>query len=326
MDQKNETPSAALTDRLLDAQKEHPVSSIVGHSFNRREMILSSAGGAFALAAAPSGTVALEGYIWQQYAQRQKKKLADVLDEVIPMAKRAGYRNIELNQEFFTPSLRDRVIHLVRENSLSMSSVYVGGVMHEKHGAQLTIGHALEVAGLCRSFGCQAVVHNPSPKPGGARKSDSELAVQIASLNRFGRVLRDSGFQLRVHHHSPEMADNAREWREILHRTDPATVSLCMDLDWVNQGGQNPLQLLREAGPRVSEIHLRNAKKKLWLETLTEGDIDYRQVAWLLRSTRRRPLLVVELAYAENTLVTKPLEEDLRRSRIYAERIFRGIR
>src|SRR4051812_45610600 len=136
MDQKNETPSAALADRLLDAQKEDLVSPLVGHSFSRRELILSSAGGAFAVAA-QSDTVALEGYIWQQYAQRQKKKLADVLDEVIPMARRAGYRNVELNQEFFTPGLRDRVIHLVRENSLSMPSVYVGGVMHEKHGAQL---------------------------------------------------------------------------------------------------------------------------------------------------------------------------------------------
>jgi len=34
------------------------------------------------------------------------------------------------------------------------------------------------------------------------------------------------------------------------------------------------------------------------------------------------PLVVVELAYRPNTVVTRSLREDLRRSRIYAERIF----
>jgi hypothetical protein len=32
--------------------------------------------------------------------------------------------------------------------------------------------------------------------------------------------------------------------------------------------------------------------------------------------------VVVELAYRENTVVTRPLAEDLRLSRIYAEQVF----
>jgi len=35
-----------------------------------------------------------------------------------------------------------------------------------------------------------------------------------------------------------------------------------------------------------------------------------------------KPLIVVELAYRPNTVVTRPLEEDLRLSRIYTEKVF----
>jgi len=99
-------------------------------------------------------------------------------------------------------------------------------------------------------------------------------------------------------------------------------VSVCLDLDWIHQGGQDPLALLREAGSRVAGLHLRNSSQKLWLEALGDGDIDYRQVAAYLKQAELRPLLVVELAYRKETAVTRPLEDDLRLSRMYAERVF----
>jgi len=269
-----------------------------------------------------SSRLSVEGYIWQQYAERQNKQLADVLDEIFPMARSAGYHNVELNQTFFTAELRPHVERLLSANDLAMPSVYVGGAMHEDGLAEQTTRLALEIAGVCRPFGCRAVINNPDPKPGQARKSNAELAVQVKMLDRLGRELRDQGFEFWTHAHSPEMADNAREWRYNLQNTDPRFVSVCLDLDWVHQGGQDPMALLREAGSRVHELHLRNSRQKLWLEALGDGDIDYRQVAAYLKQAGLRPLLTVELAYKKETVVTRSLEDDLRLSRIYAERVF----
>ncbi len=272
--------------------------------------------------ASPFSRLSVEGYIWQQYAEGQNKQLANVVDEILPMAHNAGFHNVELNQAFFTPDLRPRVERLLRANHLTMPSVYVGGAMHEPGVAEQTTRTALEIAAICKPFGCRAVVNNPDPKPGHARKSDAELAVQVKMLDRLGRELRDRGFELWTHAHSPEMAENAREWRYNLQHTDPRYVSVCLDLDWVHQGGQDPLALLREAGTRVASLHLRNSTEKLWLEALGDGDIDYRQVAAYLKQAGLRPLLVVELAYKKETAVTRSLEEDLRLSRVYAERVF----
>jgi sugar phosphate isomerase/epimerase len=291
-------------------------------NLTRRKTLLSLAGTLW-FARQGISQMSIEGYIFQQYAARQKKPLGGVLEEVFEMAHTAGFHNIELNQGFFTPELRDRALSLLKAKQLKMPSVYVGGAMHTKEEAEATTDKALEIAKLCQPFGCIAVVNNPSPKPAGAQKTGEELATQAAALNRLGRLLKDNGFELRVHHHTPELVENAREWRHILHNTDPQFVTLCLDLDWVHQGGFKPLDLWREAGNRVHEIHVRNSKDKLWLEDLEDGDIDYREIATFMKHQSFQPLVVVELAYRENTVVTRSLTDDLRLSRIYAEGIFR---
>jgi sugar phosphate isomerase/epimerase len=288
----------------------------------RREILLASAGTLLWAKEANRSKLGVEAYIFQQYAQRQHKKLGDVLPEVIPMAKDAGFHNIELNAEFLSSELKQKTMALIRSNGLRMPSVYSGGAMHEAAQADDTIQRALQIGKECQEFGCVAVVCNANPKGEGIEKTDQELAIQAQSFNRMGRVLSENGLQLRVHNHTPEMVSGAREWRYTLQHTDPKFVSLCLDLDWVHQGGEDPLGLLKEAGDRVREVHVRNAKQKLWLEALEPGDIDYKAIAEYMRSSKIRPYVVVELAYRENTAVTRPLVDDLRISRAYAERVF----
>jgi inosose dehydratase len=269
--------------------------------------------------------MAVEGYIFQQYASRQKKHLFEIVDDAFAMARQAGFHNIEINAAFFEANIRSRTLAALRANGLRMPSVYCGGAVHEASLAEQTLARALEVAALCRPFGCTAVVTNPDPKPGQARKTDDELVIEARSLSRIGKALRREGYELRVHHHTPQLVENAREWRHILANTEPRDVALCVDLDWVHQSGLVPLDILREGGARVREIHVRNSKNKLWLESFEDGDIDYRAIAAYLAKQKLEPLVVVELAYRENTPITHSLGEDLRSSRIYAERIF-GIK
>jgi inosose dehydratase len=297
-------------------------------NLTRREVLFAAAATVLALpgngeAGPSSSRLSVEGYIWQQYMAGKGKKLGDGLDEIFGMARAAGFHNIELNTGFLTNELRDRVLELIQSNGLSMPSVYVGGAMHDEKLADATIAHSLETAHFCKKVGCVAIVGDPNPKQGQVEKTDAELAVQAAMLDKLGKALNAEGFQFWVHNHDAEMLNNAKEWWNTLNHTDPTYVSICLDLDWVHQGDQDPLAFLRAAGKRVACLHLRNSNKKLWLESLGDGDIDYRKVASYLKSERLKPLLMVELAYRPETVTTRPLEEDLRLSRIYAEQIFK---
>ena len=109
----------------------------------------------------------------------------------------------------------------------------------------------------------------------------------------------------------------------MLHHTDPKAVSICLDIDWVKQAGYEPMDLLREAGSRVSEIHIRSSQNLVWQESVEQaGDVDYKPIAAFLKKQHLEPLVVVELAYADGTIVSRTLEDDLRRSRVFAEQTF----
>lgn len=294
----------------------------------RREMIAGTTAGLLSFSARASAAqpthsrMSVEGYIFQQYMAQKKEKLADGLDEIFTMVRSAGFHNLELNNGYFAPELRDRIVELTQSNGLRMPSAYFGGPMHDEVLAEKTISDSLDIARFLKKVGCGAIVGDPSPLAGGAEKTDAQLATQAAMLNKLGKALAGEGFQFWIHNHDAEMKSNAREWWSNLKQTDPAYVWMCIDLDWVHQGDQDPLTLLRAAGKRVACLHLRNSTNKLWLESLTDGDIDYRAIAEYLKSEHLHPLLMVELAYRPNTVVTRPLAEDLRLSRIYAENVF----
>ena len=288
----------------------------------RREVLSTAFAAPLALAKPPSASeLSVEGYIFQQYAQRKNKTLAEVIPEVLPMARAAGFRNVELNSAFFTPDIRERTLALLHSLNLQMPSIYVGGALHTEADAGRTIANAVEYARLAAPFQCKSVVTS-RPKRGGQAKTNEELAAEAKGLNRMGQVLAAEGLELRVHHHTPQLENNAREWRYILANTDPKLVRICVDVDWAYEGDFKPVPFLREVGGRLREIHVRSARNKIWLEAVQDSDIDYKQVAAYLKEAQLRPLIVVELAYRPQTIVMRSLQEDLRRSRIYTEQVF----
>ena len=275
-------------------------------------------------AAAPAPRFSVEVYIWLQLLSHQHRSLSDGLPEIFSSAKAAGFHNIELTDIFFTPDLSARTLSLLQANQLSTPSVYVHGAMHETAVGAETEQRALSVLAAASKAGCRAIVCDPEPKAVG-EKTDEELATQAMLANRLGRKLAAEGGALRLHNHKVELQSDAREWRYMLRRTDPKLVSVCLDIDWVKQAGYEPMDLLREAGSRVSEIHIRSSRNLVWQESVeADGDVDYKPIAAFLKKEQLEPLVVVELAYAEGTTVSRTLEDDLRRSRIFAEQIFDG--
>ena len=290
--------------------------------FTRRHA-LAAITGASALWSKPkySPRLAAQCYVWTQQFSAEKRSLADGVEEMFAATARAGYRRMQLINSFFATGLADKTIALAKKHRLEIPVVYAGGVMHEPAAAAKTIAEVLALAGLLRPLGTKIINTNPNPKPNRERKSDEELGTQARHVNQLAEALASRGMRLILHHHNPEMAENAREWRHLLANTDPK-VGICMDIDWVIRGGRQPLALLKEAGSRLVDLHLRNAQGGVWTESLAEGDYDYPAVAAALREQGFDGYLTVELAHEKGTRITRSLEEDLKLSRLYAEKVF----
>jgi inosose dehydratase len=266
--------------------------------------------------------LSVQAYIWIQRFEAQKKPLAEGVDEMLSTSQRAGYRNVDLTDGFLAPGLREKTLGLLSKYRLAMPTFYANSTLHDGRAAERSIETIVELAEATKPSGVRGIVTNPSPKSNQGRKTDEELALQARSLNTLGGELQKLGMRLMVHHHTPELAENAREWRHQLAHTDPRLVGCCVDVHWAYRGVQEPMAFLREVGNRLESVHLRNSKGGVWMEDFADGDLDYRDVATYLRKMSYRGILVVELAYENGTKITRTLEENLRLSRIYAERVF----
>jgi inosose dehydratase len=282
-------------------------------------------GGNEASAAHYAPKLSVEVYIWIQRLASEKKTLAEGVEEVLASFHGAGYRRVELNQDFFQPDLRERTLALLAKHKLAPETLYAGTTMHERAAAKKSVKEVLDLARLLKPHGTRIIVTNPSPKPQQAQKTDEELETQARYVDQLGAELLQQGIKLAVHHHTPELVDNAREWRHLLKHTNPRQVFCCVDVHWAYRGGQDVMTFLRETGDRLVEVHLRNSKQGVWMEDFGPGDIDYQKVADYLRGISFNGYLIVELAYEKGTQITRPLDEDLRLSREYTEKVF-GLR
>jgi len=266
--------------------------------------------------------LSVQAYIWIQRLQNEEKSLADGVEEMLATFKKAGYRNVDLIDGFLGPALREKTLSLLNKYELNMPTFYANSTLHNARLAEHSMRAVIELAKATKDAGVRGIVTNPSPKPNQGRKTDEELNLQARSLNALGGELQKLGMRLMVHHHTPELVEDAREWRHQLANTDPKLVGCCVDVHWAYRGGQEPMAFLREGGDRLESVHLRNSKGGVWAEDFSDGDVDYRPVAEYLKKCGYRGILVVELAYEKGTTVTRSLEENLRLSRLYAEQVF----
>ena len=266
--------------------------------------------------------LSVEGYIWTQYFTSHGQTLAAGEEDALRDTHQAGYQRIELSSDFFKPEVREQTRELLAKFALRPESVYAGTTLHEAAAADKSLPMVLELAGFLKPLGTRVIITNPSPKPNQERKSDEELKTQVSYINQLAAELRRQGINLLLHHHTPELRDNAREWWYEMEQTDPKTVGACVDVHWAYRGGQEVMPFLHRVGSRLGSLHLRNSQKGVWMEDFGPGDVDYSQVAEYLHQINYQGFLVVELAYEKNTVITRSLEDDLRRSRIYTEKIF----
>ena len=201
---------------------------------------------------------------------------------------------------------------------LRLVAAYADGPLHDS-GADATIARILERAARARDHGVLTIVMNPDVRRDAAEKTDDELAAQARNLDRLGGELQRMGLALAVHAHDKEMRSGAREWYYNLGHTDPAKVGICLDVHWLYRGGRDPLPMLRAAGGRIRDVHLRNSRDGVWEEDLGPGDLDYAVIARALREAKFSGTDTVgtRLRAADRA---HSLQEDLRRSRAFVRR------
>lgn len=272
-----------------------------------------------ALPSAPR--IATQIYGWNVEWSRLSKNPDEQLPQTLSEARKAGFAAIEgwLNS-FSSDERAMRFRELLWSNGLVLLSVYHNGNLHQPDAADQTLRTTLEWVERSKDFPGLVINFNCAEDE---NKSEEALRTQAENVNRLGGELQKRGMRLVLHHHIPEMANNAREFRAMLFFTDPNLVGFCLDLHWAKKGGQDPIEMIRLASGRIVSVHLRNGNNGVWTEWLGEGnDIDCAKAAEALKQVGFNGLVILELAYEEKTPRTKSFLENEARSRQFIEDLF----
>ncbi|MFD1144749.1 sugar phosphate isomerase/epimerase family protein [Larkinella insperata] len=270
--------------------------------------------------------IACNQYTWHTFYQREGRNWGADLDASLADFVKSGIIGYE-------PSVNSAeeirtLAPLLKKHKLEMHSLYVNSTLHKADEADKTLATVTAIADAAKPLGLKIVVTNPSPIQWGSAedKTDSQLTVQARNLDRLGAELKKRGMTLAYHTHDVEMRNAAREFHHMMLATDPAHVSLCLDVHWIYRGSGNSqtalFDIVKLYGKRIAELHLRQSKNGVWGETFGEGDIDYLRLANELKTIGIRPHLVLEQCIEKESPRTMDAVMAHRLDLQYVEKVF----
>ncbi len=270
--------------------------------------------------------ISCNSYNWITFYGRENKNWGEDLDACMAEFAKTGLKAYEPGLD--TPQQVTGLIPVLKKYNLAMPSVYVGSILHEPNEVEKSINNILEIADEALKIGTKIIVTNPNPISWGSDeiKTDNQLIIQAAAMEKLGAALRKKGITLAYHTHAPEFLAGAREFHHVMLNTNPEHVSFCFDVHWVFRGSADStvavFDVLKLYGKRVAELHIRQSQNGVWTETFGDGDIDYTRLVQELKAMKVFPHIVIEQCIEKRTPHTMTGLEAHIKNRQVCEQIF----
>jgi inosose dehydratase len=210
-----------------------------------------------------------------------------VLDEM----RATGYAGTELGDWGFLPTNPEALRGELRRRDLALIGAFVPVPLTHEERHQGGVDAALRVARLI----C-AVEERPPfiiLSDDTARHPDrTRLAGRIRPEQGLGergwvalarganliarRVYDETGLRTVFHHHCATFVETSAEITELMRRTDPALVGLCLDTGHAMFGGGDPAAILSRWRDRVWHVHLKDCDPAIRARAAA-GEWDYQQ-------------------------------------------------
>src|SRR5262249_61842 len=139
------------------------------------------------------------------------------------------------------------------------------GTFYDKAVIKKTISdHVKFVHDFIAPFGyCDHFKMNLGGRPKGYDTNDDQLKVGADALNQIGEQTIKLGIKLSPHPHVGSLVQTEHETRTLMQLTDPKYVWLTTDTSHLTLGGMDPLQIMKDYWPRVTEVHYKDAPTHL---------------------------------------------------------------
>jgi sugar phosphate isomerase/epimerase len=196
-----------------------------------------------------------------------KEAVAKDLPGTLQRLAAIGYREVELADVGTRTAAELR--NLLADNGLACPSIHMSMAELQPSAEQkIEFARALGAQYLVCSFPWTADsrFRNSNAVQGiAAGITLDDWKWNAAQLNRVGELARNAGVRCGYHNHNMEFRsyDGVVAFDELLRLTDPALVTIELDIAWVATAGVDPLHYLTKHADRVSLLHVKEVRKDL---------------------------------------------------------------
>jgi inosose dehydratase len=194
---------------------------------------------------------------------------SDVLDEI----QQTGYAGTELGDWGFMPTDPVRLRDEMTRRNLRLIGGFVPVPLADPERHSGGVDAAVRTATLLREAGGPDAlivlsddngrVEDRERCAGRIRREQGLTAAQwqtfAAGAERVARAVRDeTGLRTVFHEHCGGYVETEAEIDELMGRTDPSLLGLCLDTGHIVYGGGNPLDVLERHARRVWHVHFKD--------------------------------------------------------------------
>jgi len=156
-------------------------------------------------------------------------------------------------------------------------------------------------------------------EPAGRKKTEAEFDAQADLLRKLITLGLKNGIVLNLHNHTAEVENNMYDLKGTLKRIPD--IKLGPDLNWLLRAGIDPISFLKEFRKQIVFMHLRDQLKDgKWPESMGEGNVDFKQIADVIKEINFEGDAIIELAHENGFVRTRPLKESLKMSRDFMKK------
>jgi sugar phosphate isomerase/epimerase len=264
----------------------------------------------------PAKKIPVGAHVWVYAASMPNYDVSPILSQIFSDMAYAGFDGVEtmehpLRSTVYTKQIKE----LIDQYRIGLTGSSYGADMWNKdkqneiyEDVDLIFTNMASVGG--KTFGVTV------GEPAGRKKTEAEFDTQAELLKKLTVLGAKKGIVLNLHNHIAEVADNMYDLRGTLKRFPD--VKLGPDLNWLLRAGIKPVDFLREFPKQIVFMHLRDqlANGK-WVESMGEGNVDFNEIAGVLKEIHFDGTCVIELAHENGFVRTRPLKESLKMSREY---------
>ena len=251
---------------------------------SRREFL---AGAAASLAAAPfaaTPVLAQRRLLLGLQLYTVRADLAKDYEGTLKLVKAAGVRKVQANLTMSGKTSQQQR-KLYDEMGFIWDSIHASGDAL-RNNAQATIDEA-KAAGI-KNITCSFPLYPADRAVIMAGPTLDDWKKNIDTFNTIGGLCKKSGLTLGYHNHNLEFRKigDVVPYDLLIKETDPALVSMEMDIGWVVAGGADPVAYLTKFPKRYSAVHIKDLKSagipnvngKMESAIIGKGIIDWSKV------------------------------------------------